>query len=86
MLKDHNLFCEEININFIESKTNPSQIGEIVHSLIPSAFINALSQITSTQIKNLPISQEQIFEDLKNGEKIFLEEEKNKTLQEEKIT
>ena len=85
LLKDHNLFCEEININFIESKTNPSQIGEIVHSLIPSAFINALSQITSTQIKNLPISQEQIFEDLKTAEKIFLEEEKNKTLQEEKI-
>lgn len=76
LLKDCPLYCENINIIFVESSSNPSQINEIIHNLIPPAFANALSVLLNTQIESLPISTEQIFSIL-NESKKSLNETKN---------
>lgn len=82
LVKDSNLFCRKININFVQTNSNPGQIGEIIHNLIPSAFSNALSQVLCTQITKLPISTEEIFNIYKNVKINSEKNEKNEEIQE----
>lgn len=85
LITDEELYCSNVKINFIQSGNNPGQIGEIIHSLIPSAFANALSQILCTNINEIPCSLNQIYT-LSINSKKALEEKLKKQAQEEQKT
>lgn len=52
--------CSSIAVSFIQSDANPSQIGELIHDIIPAAFTAALSQALAVQIEKLPCTAELI--------------------------
>ncbi len=65
LLKDDRLECENINIAFVQSEKDPSQIGELVHQVIPSAYSQALTQILACTIDSLPLSVESLYNKIK---------------------
>ena len=60
--------CENISINFIQSKNKSGQIGELVRNTLPAAFSGALSLALATQLQKLPCTERQIFELIKQRE------------------
>ena len=44
---------------------NPEQIGELVYQVIPSAYLQALSQALGTQLDTLPVQYDRIYQEIK---------------------
>ena len=68
LVKDKSIPCDNITINFIESKNRPGQIGDLVRNTLPAAFSSALSLALATQLTNLPCTEKQIFDLIKKRE------------------
>lgn len=79
LVSNSKVHCDSINISFIESQDLPGQIGELVHNTIPAAFASALSLALSSQISSLPVSQDYIYELIKQREIKKQEPENNES-------
>lgn len=60
--------CDKISINFLPSESNSGQLHELVHNTLPAAFSAALSSALATQLTELPCTEKQIFELIKERE------------------
>lgn len=58
------LDAKDIKISFIQSNENPSQIGELVYQVIPSAYAQAISQAINCSLTSLPLSTDSIYNTL----------------------
>lgn len=68
LVKDKSIPCDNITINFIESKNKAGQIGDLVRNTLPAAFSSALSLALASQLTRLPCTEKQIFELIKKRE------------------
>ena len=68
LVKDKSIPCDNITIQFIESKNKAGQIGDLVRNTLPAAFSSALSLALATQLTRLPCTEKQIFELIKKRE------------------
>lgn len=57
--------CDNVTIQFIESEDKAGQIGGLVHNTLPAAFSSALSVALATQLTQLPCTEAQLFELIK---------------------
>lgn len=84
LVKEKNVHCDNVSINFIETKNKSGQIGGLIHNTLPAAFSSALSQALATQLTSLPCTEEQLFtlikerRMLKNNETQTIDEENKK--------
>lgn len=62
--------CDNVNISFIKSDEEPSQIGELVFQVIPAAYTQAISQAIDCTVNFLPLKSDSIFNMLKEQEEI----------------
>ena len=70
LVKGTTVSADNIFIQFIPSKESSAQVGELVHNALPAAFTSALSSALSTQVTNLPCTEQQLFSLIKKrGEK-----------------
>ena len=60
--------CENITIQFLQSKNKSGQIGELVRNTLPAAFSSALSLALATQLTKLPCTERLLFELIKQRE------------------
>jgi len=60
---------DDLHIQFIKSDKKSGQIGELVHNTLPAAFSSALSVALATQLTQLPVTENQIFNLIKNRNK-----------------
>ncbi len=51
----------DIHITLLESNTEPKQIGQVMYSILPAAFANALSQALGRQITTLPVTDDTLY-------------------------
>ena len=58
LVKGESILCDGVHISFVQSDSPPSQIGNLVHSIIPAAFSAALSQALGFCIRELPYNAE----------------------------
>ncbi len=56
--------CDDISISFMKDDGNPEQIGGLVYQVIPSAYLQALSQALGTQLDSLPLQYESIYQQI----------------------
>lgn len=61
MVENETVVCDNISISFIQSKSEPAQIGELVHNTLPAAFSSALSLALNTHLTELPCTQNLIY-------------------------
>ena len=72
--------CENITIQFMQSKNKSGQIGELVRNTLPAAFSSALSLALATQLTKLPCTERLLFELIKQREtRIEKEVQQNQT-------
>ncbi len=77
--------CENITIQFLQSKNKSGQIGELVRNTVPAAFSSALSLALATQLTRLPCTEKLLFELIKKREtRIEREVQQNLAEQENK--
>ena len=69
LVKDKDVSCDSINISFIKSTNKSGQIGGLVHNTLPAAFSTALSLALTTQLTQLPCTEDQLFQLIKNRTK-----------------
>lgn len=67
LVDDDETTAENISIQFLPSDEPPKQIGEVVTSLLPSAYASALSQVSGKTVRNLPLQTDSIFNLLSNN-------------------
>ncbi|MFA6937166.1 MAG: xanthine dehydrogenase family protein [Treponema sp.] len=87
LVEDENLICSNIHISFRQSKDNPTQIGELVYQVLPSAYTEALSQALCCSTDKLPLKCNSLYERLRYKikhdealEKAALVKNENKTV------
>lgn len=68
LVKEKSIPCENITIEFIQSKDKSGQLGELVRNTLPAAFSSALSLALATQLTKLPCTEKQLFELIKQRE------------------
>ncbi|MGN0729172.1 molybdopterin cofactor-binding domain-containing protein [Treponema sp.] len=61
LLEDDKVECKNIRISFMQSEKDPSQIGELVHQVIPAAYTQALTQALNCTINSLPLKTDSLF-------------------------
>lgn len=66
LVEGHPLKSEKIYINFIESSSNPKQLGELIYNILPAAFANAVSLVLDKTITKLPLSGDTIYRGIKD--------------------
>lgn len=54
--------CDEINISFIQSNNRSGQVGGLIHNSLPAAFSSALSLALTTQLTELPCTEDLLFQ------------------------
>lgn len=61
IVEDDEVEAASVSIQFIQSDDPPKQIGEIVMSLLPSAYASALSQAAGKTITNMPVQTDTVY-------------------------
>ncbi len=61
LIEDDNVECENVRIYFFDSDQNPSQIGELVFQVIPSAYTQAVSQALGCTVNCLPLKSDSLY-------------------------
>lgn len=83
LVKGKTVSCDAMNIYFVKSNNKSGQVSGLIHNALPAAFSSALSLALTTQLTELPCSEAQLFELIKNRTKTVSMDQKNN---EEKIT
>jgi len=65
LVEGKNVQCDNVSIEFIESEDKAGQIGGLIHNTLPAAFSSALSLALATQLTQLPCTEAQLFELIK---------------------
>lgn len=94
LVKDKTVPCDAVHINFIQSGNKSGQVGGLIHNSLPAAFSSALSLALTTQLTELPCTEEQLFQlirdrtkeksEIKKAEKIEKTEKAEKIEKSEK--
>ena len=66
LVKGKTVSCDSIKINFINSNNKSGQIGGLVHNTLPAAFASALSLALTKQVTELPCTESQLFQLIKD--------------------
>lgn len=62
LIANTTLSYDQLKISFLESDNSPSQIGKLIHNLIPAAFSSALSLALGKEVNNLPCTEQELYE------------------------
>ena len=62
LVKGKSVTCDEMHINFIQSENKSGQVGGLIHNSLPAAFSSALSLALTTQLTELPCTEEHLFQ------------------------
>ena len=62
LVKGKTVPCDAMHINFIQSGNKSGQVGGLIHNSLPAAFSSALSLALTTQLTELPCTEEQLFQ------------------------
>ena len=54
--------CDAINISFIQSSNKSGQVGGLIHNSLPAAFSSALSLALTTQLTEIPCTEDLLFQ------------------------
>ena len=79
LVKGKTVPCDAININFIKSTNRSGQVGGLIHNTLPAAFSSALSLALTTQLTEIPCTEELLFQLIRDRTK-----EKNETKKSDK--
>ena len=69
--------CDAINISFIQSSNKSGQVGGLIHNSLPAAFSSALSLALTTQLTEIPCTEELLFQLIRDRTKEKLETKKS---------
>ena len=61
LVDDETVECNNIHVSFLHSDESPTQIGELVYQVLPSAYTQALTQALSCTINTLPLQTDTIY-------------------------
>ncbi len=61
LVKGKTVPCDAININFIQSNNRSGQVGGLIHNSLPAAFSSALSLALTTQLTEIPCTEDLLF-------------------------
>ena len=61
LVEGHPLKAEKIQINLVETQSEPKQLGELIYNILPAAFANAVSLVLNKTITKLPLSGDTIY-------------------------
>ena len=62
LVKGKSVPCDSIHIDFVQSNNKSGQLGGLIHNSLPAAFSSALSLALTTQLTELPCTEEQLFQ------------------------
>ena len=62
LVKGKTVPCDAINISFIQTNERSGQVGGLVHNSLPAAFSSALSLALTTQLTEIPCTEELLFQ------------------------
>ncbi len=74
LVKGKNVSCDSISINFVKTNDRSGQVGGLIHNSLPAAFASALSLALTTQLTEIPCTEELLFQLIRDRTK-----EKNET-------
>lgn len=74
LVKGKVVSCDAINIKFIHSSNKAGQVGGLVHNTLPAAFSSALSLALTTQLTELPCTEDLLFQLIRNRTETSLTE------------
>ena len=80
LVKGKTVPCDAINISFIQSSNKSGQVGGLIHNSLPAAFSSALSLALTTQLTEIPCTEDLLFQlirDRTNEKKETKKNEKN---------
>ena len=80
LVKGKTVPCDAINISFIQSSNRSGQVGGLIHNSLPAAFSSALSLALTTQLTEIPCTEDLLFKLIRDRTK-----EKNETKKNEKV-
>lgn len=80
LVKGKTVPCDAINISFIKSNNRSGQVGGLIHNSLPAAFSSALSLALTTQLTEIPCTEDLLFKLIRDRTK-----EKNETKKNEKV-
>lgn len=66
LVKGKTVSCDSMNISFIKTNGKSGQLSGLIHNTLPAAFSSALSLALTTQLTELPCTESQLFELIKN--------------------
>ena len=61
LVKGKTVPCDAINISFIQSSNRSGQVGGLIHNSLPAAFSSALSLALTTQLTEIPCTEDLLF-------------------------
>ncbi len=61
IVENEMLDCAKISVSFVQSESEPAQIGGLIKKCLPAAFSSALSQALGSDIPSLPIKTDSLF-------------------------
>lgn len=64
LIEDETISCNNIHVSFLQSTSDPMQIGELVYQVLPSAFTQALSQALGCTVNILPLCTDSLYNHL----------------------
>ena len=79
LVKGKTVPCDAINIQFIQSDNHSGQVGGLIHNTLPAAFSSALSVALTTQLTEIPCTEELLFQLIRDRTKEKNETETKKT-------
>jgi len=61
ILEEETLDCKKIKITFIQSESEPCQLGGLIAKVLPSAFSSALSQALAKDFTKVPVNGDSLY-------------------------
>ena len=77
LVKGKTVLCDAINISFIQSNNRSGQVGGLIHNSLPAAFSSALSLALTTQLTEIPCTEELLFQLIRDRTKEKNDNKKN---------
>ncbi len=62
LVKGKTVPCDAINISFVQTANRSGQVGGLIHNSLPAAFSSALSLALTTQLTEIPCTEDLLFQ------------------------
>ena len=76
LILDEKLSAKNIYISFVQSESEPAQIGGLIKKALPAAFASALSQALRLDIHSIPLKNNELFKAVLEQKEAAKEKEK----------